>query len=193
MSIRQSDQIIKTEKTPFSRSIFPQKQAGRKYNRLLILRKEGFSSIYLKILLNYFHSISIIDNFNLKWPLNAKNYLNIFDFAGNLSSNTFSFECVLIDYNIQMRIPYFKTLFFSLLPIFMNVISSFILFLLYMRSGKSQRNRFVVILIVSSIFFQPTMIKILFENMTYINLEGENLLKSYLKQNFDDNSHQFWF
>lgn len=156
------------------------------------LKNAGASSIYFKILLNYFQSISIIHDFDLKWPYYAKGYVNSISSAGSFSSDTFSFDCFLYDNDIKISEITFKTIFFSLFPIFLNLISFFFFSVLYFKNKKSQKNRFIVVYIVSSIFLQPAILKLLFQNLICLKIDDETYLKSNLEKNCDNSSYYLW-
>ena len=156
------------------------------------LKNAGASSIYFKILLNYFQSISIINNFDLKWPYYAKGYVRSFSSAGSFSSDAFSFDCFLYDHEIKTSEIIFKTIFFSLFPIILNLVSFVFFYLLYWKTKKSQKNRFIVVYIVSSIFLQPAILKLLFQNLICMKIDDQSYLKSNLEENCNDSSYNLW-
>lgn len=112
---------------------------------------------------------------------------------GSFSADTFSFDCFLTDNEIQTSELIFKTIFFSLFPILLNLISFFFFFSLYCKTYKPQKNRFIVVYIVSSIFLQPTILKLLFQNLICLKIDGESYLKSNLEENCNTNSYYLWF
>lgn len=146
----------------------------------------------MKILLNYFQSMSIIQSLELKWPTIIKENLNNVSTAGNFSQGI-SFECNLYNFDIQLQEIYFKTVFISLLPFFLVVIAGLFLLVIKFSNRKPQFIRFFVILIVSSIFWQPNIIKISFESLKCQEIDKELFLKANLNINCKDYAFLLWY
>lgn len=153
--------------------------------------KKGVS-IYLKIILNYIQSISIIQSLELKWPFYVKSYMNVYNNAGSVSTQVISLDCMVNDYDLNIEMIYASTVFSIILPFFCFFISFFALTTVYFLTKKSQKIRFIVIVIVGSIFLQPTIIKILFENLICKKINGISYLSSNLKIECDSDSHINW-
>lgn len=157
--------------------------------------KKGVT-IYLKILLNYLQLISIIQNFDLKWPFYVKEYLNIYSSVGNLSDQSISFECLLADYGISVQPIYFQTFFMILIP-FITYLFSFILLyikiVIFHKNRKELSTKFIVILIVSSIFLQPNLIKFLYKNLICKKIDDDYLLIQNYNINCNSDTHSKWY
>lgn len=146
----------------------------------------------MKIFLNYLQMIAIIQGLELKWPFYVRNYLNIYSNIGGVSTQFLSFECLLQDYSIKNEPIYIKTIAVLTIPLITIIISLLFLIAIYLKKGKKQTIRFIVIFIVVSIFVQPSIIRVLFNNITCKDLEGEKYLNSNLLINCNSKSHLNW-
>ena len=154
--------------------------------------KKGMS-IYMKILLNYLQMITILQNFELKWPFYVRNYLNFFaSFGGGLSAQVISTDCLLEDYNIDIVSLYAQTWLISFMPFMIYFVAGVILTLIYLIKRKSQIIRFIVVVIVVSIFLQPSILKILFDNLSCQTLENTSYLTQDMMISCDSDSHTTW-
>ena len=184
-NIKQSDNFIRLNETP---NVSP-KELAKKVKQL---KGRTYMSIYMKILLNYFQSMSIIQSLELKWPTIIKDNLNNVSTAGNFSQGI-SFQCNLYNFDIQLQEIYFKTVFLSILPFFLVLIMSIFLFAKQIYKRKSQFIRFFVILIVSSIFWQPNIIKISFDSLKCKEVDLDFFLKANLNINCNDYGFFLWY
>lgn len=180
-NIKQSDDLMKIK----DKNVFEVSQ------KISSLEKKNNVSIYIKILLNYLQTISIVKSLDLKWPTWMYNYLSSFSTVGNFSQEI-SFQCDLYNFHIKLEEIYFKTIFICILPIFIFISSGAILLAIYLWQKKSQFARFVVIIIVSSIFLQPNIVNILLDSLICKEIENESLLKFDLHFDCYEESFLFW-
>lgn len=136
--------------------------------------------------------MSIIQSLELKWPALIKDNLNNVSTAGNFSQGI-SFQCNLYNFDIQLEEIYFKTIFISILPFILVFTTGAILFAIKMSKRKPQFIRFVVILIVSSIFWQPNIIKISFDSLKCEEVDGELFLKANLNISCNSDKYFLWY
>ena len=139
--------------------------------------------------------VSIIQGMELKWPFYVRNYLNVYSNVGGVSTQILSFDCLLQDYNITTESIYIQTVLTLILPFAIFFISMISLFLIFLRTKKTktqQNIRFIVIVIVVSIFLQPSIIKVLFDNLTCEKIEDSNYLKINLLINCDSSYQNEW-
>lgn len=136
-------------------------------------------------------SISIIQDLNFKWPILIKRFLNLFSTGGNFSQGI-SFQCSLYDFKIDLEDIYFKTIFLVALPFVIFMLAGAFLLFLGFYQKKSQGSRFIVIIIVSSIFLQPNIIKTLFENLICTEANGKWFLKTNMDINCESSSYLLW-
>ena len=150
-------------------------------------------SIYLKILLNYLQMISIMQGFQLKWPFYVRNYLNFFSsVGGGISAQAISVDCLMEDYQLDVVALYAQTLVISILPFFVYLVTLSILAFFYYKTKKSQNIRLVVVVIVVSIFMQPTILKMLFQNLQCKNIENDSYLIQDMQISCNESSHLSW-
>lgn len=149
-------------------------------------------SVYMKIFLNYSQMISIIQSFDLKWPFEIKDLFNVYSNAGGVSANVVSVDCLVQDADIRTEPIYIQTFLFNLVPVLAFVIAFFILTIVYYMKQKSQKIRFVVVVIVTCIFLQPTLVKLLFDNLICKNIDGQSFLQEKLVLNCDEESYKQW-
>ena len=151
----------------------------------------------MKILLNYSQMISIIQSFDLKWPFEVKDLFNVYSNAGGVSPSVVSVDCLVQDANLQTEPIYIQTFVFYLVPVLVFVIAFLILSVVYYMNHKSQKIRFVVVIIVTCIFLQPTLVKLLFDNLICKNIDGQSFLQKMLALNCNgedsNNGKKFFF
>jgi hypothetical protein len=186
--VKQSDELIR-KLTGFMTS--QNKKTGFTNENEAFDAKKGVS-IYMKIMLNYIQSIAIIQSLELKWPFYVESYLNTYSTAGSVSTQTISLDCMINDYQIDIQAIYLETLFSSFLPFFCFFCSGIALASVYFVKKKSQKIRFIVIVIVGSIFLQPMIIKILFKNLVCKKINNKSYLVQNLKIDCDSDSHLNW-
>ena len=186
--MKQSDQLIK--KLTSHATMKTVKDSNNKEDDMFDMKKGV--SIYLKIMLNYIQSISIIQSLELKWPYYVKSYMNVYSNAGSVSTQVISLDCMVNDYNINVETIYAETVFSIILPFFCFFISFVALSTVYLIRKKSQKIRFIVIVIVGSIFLQPTILKILFKNLVCKKINEISYLSANLKIKCDSDSHVNW-
>ena len=156
-------------------------------------QKKKTLSIYLKILLNYLQMLSIMQAFELKWPFYVRNYLNFFSsVGGGISAQAISVDCLLEDYHLDIVSLYAQTVVISILPFFVYVVTLTILGFIYFKTKKSQTIRLVVIVIVVSIFLQPSILKMLFDNLQCKNIENSSFLIQNMAVSCDEDSYTSW-
>lgn len=151
------------------------------------------TSINMKILMNYVQMIAIVSNFNFNWPFYVSDYLNFFaNVGGGISSQVISFDCILFQYNIKYEALYVQTLFVSVLPFVICFFSGLVLIINYLKSKNSQMIRFIIIVIIVSIFLQPTIIKSLFDNLSCKTLDNGSFLIHDMMIDCDSDSYSNW-
>lgn len=187
VSVKQSDEMIKLFKS--KTSIDVSSNIGEESSFDI---KKGLS-IYLKILLNYLQLISIVENLELKWPFYAKSYLNVYTNMGSVSTQTVSLECILNDLEYNVESLYVETIFSILLPFitFFIALSSLIVLHFLTRRAK-QTTRFIVIVIVASIFLQPTIVKMLYKNMICKKIDSDYFLSANLQIECESDDRNKW-
>ena len=133
-----------------------------------------------------------MQSLDLKWPNIVKEFLNKFSVAGNFSEGI-SFQCNLYDFHIRLEEIYFKTIFLSALPFVILFCSVSFLFMQKLLNKKPRWFRFFVILIVSSIFLQPNIIKVLAENLVCMEINKKLYLKANLDIDCRSSNYLLWY
>lgn len=150
-------------------------------------------SIYMKILLNYLQMITIVQNFEFKWPFYVRDYFNFFStVGGGLSTQVVSIDCLINDYNLNIVALYGQTLILCVLPFVIQISAAVIFFVIFILKRKNQRIRFIVVVIVVNVFLQPSIIKILFENLSCKNIDEHSYLTQDMSISCDSDSHKTW-
>jgi len=117
-------------------------------------------SIYFKILINFSQMIGIIQNLDLKWPSYVSSYSSITGNMGSVSTQFFSVDCLISDYNLEINSIYLKALtniIIYVVFIFCAVIWFTLRKILFKKSNEL--DKFIILLIVLSIMIQPASIK----------------------------------
>jgi hypothetical protein len=94
------------------------------------------------------------------------------------------------NYNIKLKVVYLKAIFISAFPIVV-VVGALIIVL----KGKSNWKiiRFGVVVIVSSIFFQPNIVDVMFENMICKKFGEQYLLLADFQIDCKGDGYKLWF
>ena len=142
--------------------------------------------------MNYLQIIAIIHSIDLRWPFYTNDFLKANSQAASITSEVLSFDCIIHDYEIQQEPIHIKALIGVIMPIVM-FFAIFIIFLLnHFKSGKSQKNRIIMSLVVLCIFLQPSVLKQLFDNLNCKRIGDEIFLTKQMNLKCNDDSHQKW-
>jgi hypothetical protein len=154
------------------------------------IKKGG--SIYLKILMNYLQIIAIIHSIDLRWPFYTNDFLKANSQAASVTNEVLSFDCIIHDYEIQQEPIHIKAMIGVIMP-FVMFFAIFVMFLLnFLKTGKSQKNRIIMSLVVLCIFLQPSVLKQLFDNLNCKRIGDEIFLTKQMNLKCNDDSHQKW-
>ena len=135
--------------------------------------------------------IAITHSMDLKWPFYVDNYLNISTQFGS-PGDVISLDCVLKDENVAMPSIHVKALIAVIFPFAIMTFIVIALILLNVIKKKSQKNRAFISFIVMSIFLQPTILQILFDNLNYTTINNVQYLTKNLMIRYDDEEHRRW-
>jgi len=149
-------------------------------------------SIYLRIAMNYFQVNAIIATLNIQWPYDVQQYLSvflpIFDFSGQI----LSYECILLDMQINYKSIYIHTTFSMVLPFLISLY----IFIHYIFKkifiGNAKLERVFVAVMVTHVFTQPMILKQLLENFNCVQIDSETYLASQMDLKCDDSNFQTW-
>lgn len=162
-----------------------------KENHKKVIKKRVFSN-YLKILINYFQMISIIQSFNIKWPFATKQFLESSSSVPTIYSRVFSIDCLISDYEISIEPIYLKTLIANILP-FMIIFNLMIFFkILHLMKKNNNFNRFFSSVMIMIIFLQPNILQQIFDNLNCTIIGNKSFLTKQLNIDCDSNDHLKW-
>lgn len=147
--------------------------------------------IYLKILINYLQSLSIINYFQMNWPYEVSSFLTSFSNI-SMTPNAISLGCLLQNYEIKYNTLYIETLTFLLTPYLINLMAIFLLILAYFRTKRSQITKFISMSVALNTFLQPAIIKKFIENIVCEKIEEKCYLITNMDIDFYAEFHQKW-
>lgn len=153
--------------------------------------KKSFS-IYFKILMNYLQMIAIIHSLDLRWPFYVSDYFSFIGRFGSAAGDIISLDCLIKDYNLEINNIHLKSIVVIIFTILIIFFFGMILLIIRLKTKNNQRNRFFIICIIISIFLQPTILQILFDNLNYTNLNNTSYLTKNLLIKYYDEDHQEW-
>ena len=117
-------------------------------------------SIYIRIFINYAQMIAIIQSLELKWPFYVTTYLQISGNVGSVSTQLFSLDCLINDFELNIKVIYLKALANVLIYLGFLFTSAWIfMFRKCLLKKHGEINRFIILVIVLSIILQPNSIK----------------------------------
>ena len=186
VNLRESEKLLLENKD----SQETEKESPKIEKKSFFNLKKGFS-IYFKILLNYTQMTAIIHSLEFKWSFYVDNYLNISSPVGS-PGDVISLDCVMNDENIQVNSLHAKALIAVIFPFVIMAMIIIILTFLKIIKKQSYKNRIFIAYIVMSIFLQPTILQMLFDNLNYTTINGVSYLTKSLTLRFDDQEHIKW-
>ena len=154
--------------------------------------KKGLS-IYQKIFLNYIQMIAIINGLDLKWPNYLKDFYNVFTNVSGASGQLVSLDCILYDHGFQGETIYPKTILTILFPFAIIFMAFLIIFLLYLvKKKRNQINRFFSAVIITSVFFQPSIIQKLYQILSCKTMGKTKFISSVLTIECYTDDYNYW-
>lgn len=135
--------------------------------------------------------ITIIHSFDLKWPFYVNNY---FEISSRFSSaaDVISIDCILNDYKVSQNKLHVKTIIILAFPFIIILFIALVAFFINLITKKSQINRIYISIVVISIFLQPTIVQVLFDNLSYTTLNNVAYLTKELNSRFEEENHIKW-
>lgn len=150
-------------------------------------------SIYLKIFINYAQNMAIIHNLNLRWPTYVATYLKTSGSVGTVSSQIFSLDCFLNDFNFEIELIYFKAFFTTFLYLSLLSTSAFYFITKQMfLKRKNQFSKYIIFVVVLSILIQPNGIREASDIFTCIKIEDKEYVKQQMSVECYSRDHNFW-
>lgn len=155
--------------------------------------KKGLS-IYQKIFLNYIQMIAIINGLDLKWPNYLKDFYNVFTNVSGASGQLLSIDCVLYDHGFQGETIYPKTILTIIFPFAIIAGAFIIIYLFYLIKKKKNQiiNRLFSAVIITSVFFQPSIIQKLYQNLSCKTMGKGKFIASVLTIECYTDDYNYW-
>lgn len=151
-------------------------------------KDQSITSIYFKILINYFQLVMLTVSLNLDWPNLVRNMLTYQSKAVGSSDQLFSIDCFLAGYGQ----PYYsKLIMLSLVPVICCLCSvSFWLLWGYAKKSPNLKEKIFGSVIIQLFIFQPSLLKYNFSMFNCMELApGEYFLISDLQIKCWDSEH----
>ena len=187
-SIKESDKLYSTlNSTNITKnSKSEQRKSG------VVFRGKSLS-IYFKIFLNYAQMIGIIHNLQLKWPFYVETYLKFSGNMGTFSTQLFSFDCLISDFDLNINAIYLKAIASLIIYIgFLLLASSFFGIRHILMKKRKENNHLIIATIVLSIMIQPTSIKDTSDILNCIGIQDESYLVQEMSIQCYTTEHYKW-
>lgn len=150
-------------------------------------------SIYIRLFINYAQMISIIHNLQLKWPPYVTNYLKVTGNVGTVSSQLFSLDCLIDDFDLKINSIYLKAL--STIIIYVSFLGVSFLYFATKQiffQKKNQMTKFLILSIVLSVMIQPNSIKETSDIFNCHEIEKKSYLLEQMSVECYTNDHTDW-
>lgn len=131
-------------------------------------KEQSVTSIYFKILMNYFQIVALTISFNLEWPALVREMFTVQGKATGASDQLFSVDCYLA----SSYEPYYaKLIILAFIPLLCGGFS-ILFWVLWAKVRKSSnvKEKIIGSMIVQLFFFQPTLVKFNFATFNCMEL-----------------------
>lgn len=148
-------------------------------------RPSSLTSVYFKILMNYFQLVMLASSFDLKWPIYVIEFMAVQRTVGGFSDQAYSFDC------LQGKSSFFLQIkFLSVLPVAILIASALTwLCLFFCKKVQHAFNKFVMSFVVLLFLLHPSLLKSMFAVFTCIKVEGKYWLRSDMEITCWDQAH----
>ena len=157
-------------------------------------RQQSYSSIFLKIFVNYLQLTAAASSFNLNWPQFALQSFKLKENAANVSTQLFSFDCFITSGSAdnQADTIYLKIVVVAGIPVLILLLSGVFwgLVSLLWRSKGYLKHQLVNSIVVMFFVAHPSIITFMFDMFNCREIEkGQYWLNSYLNIRCWDHLH----
>lgn len=150
-------------------------------------------SIYLKIFLNYAQLLALVQNLNLKWPPYVLNYLKTTGSIGTVSTQLFSLDCLIYDFNLNISAIYLKTLSTMLIYLgFLFAAGLYFGFKKFILKRKNQETKMMILVVVLSVLMQPNNIRDSSDTFVCLTINQKEYLREQMSLECYTSEHNFW-
>lgn len=153
-------------------------------------------TVLIRVLTNYFQILMIVKNFDLSWPTQVQNALDVFSFITSSLELLVSFDCMMLKagFIYPQSIDedgyssfYYKVIAYGVAPIFISFISAIAWSLIYLCKKKKAQRKFNLQRKITQTAFiviyllYPTITNLSFSLFNCVKLEDSQI---YLKRDF---------
>lgn len=142
-------------------------------------KEDFFSTIYNKILMNYFQIISLLNFLDLKYDSSLSSYFQIPYYLGNSIAFVYNFDC-LISSDFPIQALYLKVVLISIVPIFFLLILASYWYLKSILRKQNYKDRYITCELVFINMLQPVLLSTLTNILICKNIDG----KSYISNDY---------
>lgn len=150
-------------------------------------------SIYIKILINYSQMLRMSNKIGVKWPDYISIYFPVLGYILNISTQLFSFDCLINDYDIPMKAIYLKGVSTFSLYLAISILSFLVILIRSIsRNKKNIMNKMIILIIVLSITIQPNNIQEFFSTLVCQEINKKKYLSEDLSIECYTSYHNHW-
>ena len=142
--------------------------------------------------MNYFQTIGITIYFDLKLPSYLDDFFNNFAIIGNYSTDSLTIECIAQEFGISLKPVYLKLCLLLFLPLLVLLLIIFLLLSLKFCFLHKIKDKIILSIIIVCVLVQSSVAQALFDNINYIEIDGEFLLIKEFRINFYSEEHRQW-
>lgn len=119
--------------------------------------KQKYTTVYMRILTNYFQILTLTQSFNLSWDDNLKQFLQAISFIAESSSIILSVDCFIRNKGVSMHPAFAKLIVACVFPLAMiiGIIVVWLLFKLCCKKWQIKRNIIISIIVLIFIALPP--------------------------------------
>ena len=137
--------------------------------------------------------IAIIHSLELKWPFYVTTYLRVSGNIGTVSTQLFSLDCLISDYDLNIEVIYLKALSNILIYVgFIFGAASILIIKHVFNKKKDETSKLIILVIVISILIQPNSIKDTSDIFNCQSISDKNYLIQEMKVECFTPDHTRW-
>jgi hypothetical protein len=97
------------------------------------IKEKNYLSVFFRIMLNHLQIVNLLRSFDFNWPDSFKSFYQGLQPMSDSQSQIFSIDCIVQRQQLYQlgELSFIKTLFLSMLPLGLSVISVLIWYLIY--------------------------------------------------------------
>ena len=137
--------------------------------------------------------IAIIHSLELKWPFYVSTYLRVSGNIGTVSTQLFSLDCLITDYELDIHVIYLKALANIMIYVgFLGGAAWIFALKNILAKKKKETSKFIILAIVISILMQPNNIKDTSDIFNCQTIDKTSYLIQEMKVECYTQDHEKW-